>query len=87
MDNSQKATIVREWIIFAVSFGLGGHIALGLVLHAPDAWSWNRAGVHGLLIGLSVYIMVQVFRSCWWALKGSRRSQKAGLSSDDDPFA
>jgi hypothetical protein len=87
MDTWQKSTIAREWIIFAISFGLGGHVALGLVLHAPDVWSWNKAGVHGVLTGLSVYVMVQLLRSCWWALKGTRRSQKAGLTGDDDPFS
>ncbi|MGH7232428.1 MAG: hypothetical protein ACREJU_13880 [Nitrospiraceae bacterium] len=87
MDNSQKAIIAREWIIFAVSVGLGGHVALGLMLHAPDIWPWNKAGVHGLLIGLSVYVMVQVLRSFWWAVTGNRRSQKAGLGTDDDPFS
>jgi hypothetical protein len=87
MDNSQRATVAREWIIFAISFGLGGHVALGLVLHAPEVWSWNKAGVHGLLVGLSVYVMVQLLRSCWWVLKGHRRSLRAGIGPDDDPFS
>src|SRR5438093_1154164 len=35
MTPARKAAMAREWIIFALSFGLGGHIALGLVLHCP----------------------------------------------------
>lgn len=62
--------MVREWIIFAICLGLGGHIALGLILHAPDLWSWQNAGLRGLLIGLAVYIAVQLTRSIWWVVKG-----------------
>lgn len=72
VDNLRKNTLVREWMIFAVSLGLGGHIVLGLVLHAPETWSWNQAGMHGLLVGLSVYVLVQVVRSLWWVLKGTQ---------------
>lgn len=88
MDKRQKATLIREWIIFAISLGLGGHIALGLILHAPDVWPWNKAGIHGLLLGLSVYVMAQLIRSFWWAFKGNRRSHRAGvISADDDSFS
>ena len=83
MDNRQKTAIIREWVIFAISLGLGGHVALGLVLHVPTIWSWNKAGVHGLLIGLSVYVAVQLLRSFWWALKGNKRSG-TGVDSGDD---
>lgn len=62
--------MVREWIIFAICLGLGGHIALGLILHAPDLWPWQNAGLRGLLIGLTVYVVVQLARSIWWVVKG-----------------
>ncbi|MFM8552029.1 MAG: hypothetical protein ACKOCD_06925 [Nitrospiraceae bacterium] len=70
--------MAREWIIFAICLGLGGHIALGLILHAPDLWSWQHAGLRGLLISLGVYVAVQVVRSLWWVRKGR---SKAGLSA------
>jgi hypothetical protein len=57
--------MVREWIIFAICLGLGGHIALGIVLHAPDLWPWSRAGLYGLLSGLGLYGLVQLGRSLW----------------------
>jgi len=57
--------MVREWIIFALCLGLGGHIALGVVLHAPDLWPWSRAGLYGLLSGLGLYGLVQLGRSLW----------------------
>ncbi len=54
--------LIREWIIFALCLGVGGHIALGFVLHAPELWPWSRAGLYGLLSGLAVYVLVQVVR-------------------------
>jgi hypothetical protein len=27
--------MMQEWIIFALCLGVGGHIALGVVMHAP----------------------------------------------------
>jgi len=62
--------LLREWIIFALSLGLGGHIALAIVLHDPQAWPWTQAGLRGLLIGISVYVVVQVLRSVWWLSRG-----------------
>ena len=58
-------TLVREWIIFAICLGVGGHIALGFVLHAPNLWPWSQAGLYGLLSGLLVYVVVQGFRWIW----------------------
>ena len=55
--------MAREWIIFAICLGLGGHIALGVMLHAPDLWPWSRAGLYGLLSGLALYGAVQLGRS------------------------
>jgi len=57
--------LAREWIIFALCLGAGGHLALGFVLHAPDLWPWSRAGLYGLLSGLVIYILVQVVRFLW----------------------
>ncbi len=62
--------MAREWIIFAVCFGLGGHIALGVVLHAPDLWPWSKAWLYGLFSGLTLYVLVQVVRSLWWIRRG-----------------
>lgn len=57
--------LAREWIIFALCLGAGGHLALGFVLHAPDLWPWSRAGLYGLLSGLVIYVLVQVARFLW----------------------
>jgi hypothetical protein len=65
MAGSRMTALVREWIIFAVCLGIGGHIALGFVLHAPDLWPWGRAGLYGLLSGLTVYVVVQIVRWIW----------------------
>jgi len=54
--------LAREWIIFALCLGAGGHLALGFVLHAPDLWPWSRAGLYGLFSGLALYVLVQVVR-------------------------
>ncbi|HJR75672.1 MAG TPA: hypothetical protein VJ805_01830, partial [Nitrospiraceae bacterium] len=52
-------------IIFAICLGFGGHIALGVMLHAPELWPWSRAGLYGLLSGLGLYGAVQLGRSIW----------------------
>jgi hypothetical protein len=57
--------LIREWVIFALCLGIGGHIALGFVLHAPDLWPWSRAGFYGLLSGIGVYGAVQTGRWIW----------------------
>lgn len=72
MPPASRRAIAREWIIFAISMGLGGHIVLGIILHAPDAWPWSRAGTFALLLGLAVYLVVQLIRSLWWLLKPGR---------------
>lgn len=66
--------MVREWIIFAICLGLGGHIVLGVILHAPEQWPWSDAGLHGLLVGLSVYVAVQLVRSVWWVVKSRTKT-------------
>ncbi|HXF94148.1 MAG TPA: hypothetical protein VNK46_15445 [Nitrospiraceae bacterium] len=64
--------MAREWIVFAICLGLGGHIAVGVVLHAPERWPRSNAGFYGLLIGLAVYVVVQLGRSVWWFYRGRR---------------
>lgn len=61
--------LVREWIIFAISLGIGGHVALGVILHAPDLWTLREAGLNGLLSGLGIYAAVQAARWGWWMWK------------------
>lgn len=62
-------------MIFALSVGLGGHLVLAVVLHAPDRWPWQQAGGYALLSGLAAYVIVQVGRSLWWTLGGKGSSQ------------
>ena len=64
--------LAREWIIFALCLGAGGHLALAFVLHAPDLWPWSRAGLYGLLSGLTIYAGVQAARFAWGRLKSKR---------------
>lgn len=76
MQATNKRTVAREWIIFAISMGLGGHIVLGIILHAPEVWPWPRAGTFALLLGLAVYLVVQLTRSLWWLLKAGREQPR-----------
>jgi hypothetical protein len=62
--------MMREWSIFALCLGAGGHIVLALVFHAPEAWPWQEAGTYGVFVGLSVYGVVQLIRFCWSLLRG-----------------
>lgn len=70
--------LAREWIIFALCLGAGGHLALGFVLHAPELWPWSRAGFYGLLSGLAIYICVQVVRFVWTRFKSDRPDKSLG---------
>ncbi len=74
MERPRKFVLAREWIIFALCMGLGGHLVLAVILHTPDRWPWSDAGVYGLLVGLSVYIVVQMLRSVWRLVKGRAKS-------------
>ena len=56
---------MREWIIFALCLGVGGHIALGVLMHAAGLWRWNTTGFYGLLSGVAVYGLVQAGRGVW----------------------
>jgi hypothetical protein len=81
--------MVREWIIFALCLGLGGHIALAVVLHAPERWLWSHAGLYGLVLGVGVYGSVQLIRALRWAVR-SRKAGPAGnggwSSGSDEPM-
>lgn len=66
--------MIREWIVFALCLGLGGHIALGVVLHSPERWPWSDAGLYGLVMGVAVYLAVQLIRTVWWAVRGRSRT-------------
>lgn len=72
--------MIREWIIFALCLGVGGHIALGVILHAPGYWPWSTAGFYGLLSGLALYGVVQVTRTLWKVLRQTPKN-----TSDDGP--
>ena len=75
MDQTRKVSLAREWIIFTLSIGVGGHIALGLVLHDPSR-QWQEMGWNALFIGLFVYVAVQAGRSivCAVRSRGTNRS-------------
>jgi len=77
-DVSPKSHLVREWIVFTLCLGLGGHIALAVVLHAPERWPWSHAGLYGLVLGVGAYVAVQLIRTLWWAFRG--RSKAESLS-------
>jgi hypothetical protein len=81
MENVRKRAIIREWTLFGLSFGLGGHVVLGMMLHAPGLWPWDKAGIYGLLVGLSLYVAIQVLRSIWWVITEGRRSRRSPMIS------
>lgn len=65
---------MREWIIFALCLGVGGHVALGVMLHAPDLWPWRTAGFYGLLSGLVIYAVAQGIRGVWKIFRAPHES-------------
>ncbi len=67
--------LVREWIILAICLGFGGHMALGVILHARELWSLKDAGLNGLMAGLGFYLVIQLLRALWWAIKGVTKSR------------
>jgi hypothetical protein len=73
MTQTTKTVWAREWIIFALSIGLGGHVALGLVLHDPSA----RQGIgwKAVLIGLFIYVLFQAGRSIFLVIR-TRRTKR-----------
>jgi len=72
--------MMREWIIFALCLGVGGHVALGVMLHAPELWPWSTAGLYGFLSGLAVYILVQAGRGLWRLFKSSPQTSAKNSS-------
>jgi hypothetical protein len=69
--------MIREWIIFALCIGLGGHVALGVLLHAPDVWTTRDAAFAGLAAGAAVYAVVQVGQSLWRMTRGRAKGDAA----------
>ncbi|MFM7842187.1 MAG: hypothetical protein ACKOBZ_08375 [Nitrospira sp.] len=67
---SSRNRLIREWIVFALCLGVGGHLALAALLHVPERWPWSQAGLYGLLLGVAAYVVVQVLRLCWWVCRG-----------------
>lgn len=74
--------MMREWIIFALCLGIGGHIALGVVMHIPGFWPWNTTGFYALLCGLAVYGLVRAARAGWKLFQHDPK-----LPSKDEPSA
>ena len=77
MDQMRKMALAREWIIFALSIGIGGHVAFGLVLHDPLQQRWQEIGWNILFIGLFVYIIVQAGRSLFTAIRARQTRRDA----------
>ena len=78
--DKSKSRAIKEWVIFAVCMGLGGHIALALLLHAPaDQWPdrapWFYVVGFSLSLSFSVYVGVQLIRSAWWFVRGERSEE------------
>lgn len=67
-----QSKYVKEWMIFAICLGLGGHIALALLLHAPEQWPADTLWIYGVVFALAVYAGVQLLRSVWWVCRGER---------------
>ena len=74
-QSKKKKTVFREWIIFAISMGAGAHVALGMILHAPERWDWNHTATHTILIGFAIYGVIQIIRSFRWIIKRKRPTE------------
>ena len=72
MQQDKKATWAREWIIFALSIGLGGHVALGVVLHDPSPKQWQDIGWNAVFFGLFIYVVFQAGRSLFMVVRARR---------------
>ena len=77
MNRAQKAVLAREWIIFALSFGLGGHVAFGFMLHSSTPERWQTIGWNAAFFGLFVYVAVQAGRSIFLAIRARRPKRDA----------
>ncbi len=69
MTPARKTVVAREWIIFALSFGLGGHVALGFMLHSSTPNCWQTMGWKAVFFGLFVYVAAQAGRSIYLAIR------------------
>lgn len=67
--------LMREWILFAICLGFGGHIALGFVLHAPDLLPWSRAGFYGILSGITLYMVIKLGLYLWQSIQKSELTE------------
>jgi len=67
----RKTVVAREWIIFSLSVGLGGHLALGFLLHNSTPDHWQEVGGKAALFGLFVYVAVQASRAIFFAYRSS----------------
>ena len=77
MTPARKTVVAREWIIFALSFGLGGHVALGFMLHSSTPERWHTIGWNVTFLGLAVYAAVQAGRSIFLAIRSRRAKRDA----------
>ena len=77
MTPARKTVVAREWIIFALSVGLGGHIALGFMLHGSTPARWQTIGWKAVFFGLFVYVAVQAGRSIFLAIRSRRAKRDA----------
>lgn len=77
MTPTRKTVVTREWIIFALSFGLGGHVALGFILHSSTPERWQTIGWKAVFFGLFVYVAVQAGRSIYSAIRSRRAKPDA----------
>lgn len=68
MGLTQK-TVIREWLVLALSLAFGAHVALGFLLHGSLGWRTEEFGFYGIIFGVGVYAVVQVIRSVWWRWK------------------
>jgi hypothetical protein len=76
MQQEKKAVWAREWIIFAISIGLGGHVALGVVLHDPSPRQWQDIGWNVVFFGLFIYVLFQGGRSLFLVLRTRRANRQ-----------
>lgn len=81
MQGQRGPKALKEWIIFCLCLGLGGHLALGLALHAPERWPLETAWTYGFLVAMFFYIAVQLTRSMWWIFRS--KSALSELSEKD----
>ena len=77
MEQDKRGIWIREWIIFALSIGLGAHVALGLILHDPASRPIHDMGWNAVLIGLILYAAVQACRSILLFVRARRGRRNA----------